>query len=103
AAVDIAAALALMAQDGRPLEAQEPDLPPLNLRERRKEQRAERSSRPKRATKEGHATYWIGVGHKDRVRPGTIVGAIANEGNLDRSAIGGVSIRTTLSVVELRE
>src|SRR5699024_6487502 len=101
AAIDIAAALALMAQDGRQLEAQEPDLPPLNLRERCKEQRAERSSRPNRATKEGHATYWIGVGHKDRVRPGNIVGAIANEGNLDISDIGDISIRPTFSLVEL--
>src|SRR5699024_1491151 len=49
AAVDIAAALALMAQDGRPLEAQEPDLPPLNLRERRKEQR-----RTKQPSETGH-------------------------------------------------
>ncbi|MDN6173430.1 MAG: DbpA RNA binding domain-containing protein, partial [Yaniella sp.] len=103
AAVDIAAALALMAQDGRPLEAKEPDLPALNLRGRRKEQGAERSSRPKRATKEGHATYWIAVGHKDKVGPGNIVGAIANEGNLDISEIGDITIRPTFSLVELPE
>lgn len=103
AAVDIAAALALMAQDGRPLEAKEPDLPPLNLRGRRKEQGAERTSRPKRATKEGHATYWIAVGHKDKVGPGNIVGAIANEGNLDISEIGDITIRPTFSLVELPE
>jgi len=103
AAVDIAAALALMAQDGRPLEAKEPDLPPLNLRGRRKEQGAERPSRPKRATKEGHATYWIAVGHKDKVGPGNIVGAIANEGNLDISEIGDITIRPTFSLVELPE
>lgn len=103
AAVDIAAALALMVQDGRPLEAEEPDLPPLNLRGRRKEQNAERTNRPKRATKAGHATYWIAVGHKDRVRPGNIVGAIANEGNLDISDIGDISIRPTFSLVELPE
>ncbi|GAA2038771.1 DEAD/DEAH box helicase [Yaniella flava] len=104
AAVDIAAALALMAQGGRPLEADEPDLPPLNLRGRRKEQQgAERGSRPKRATKEGHATYWIAVGHKDRVGPGNIVGAIANEGNLDISDIGDITIRPTFSLVELPE
>ena len=103
AAVDIAAALALMVQDGRPLEAEEPDLPPLNMRGRRKEQNAERTNRPKRATKAGHATYWIAVGHKDRVRPGNIVGAIANEGNLDISDIGDISIRPTFSLVELPE
>lgn len=104
AAVDVAAALALMVQDGRPLEAEEPDLPPLNLRGRRKEQQSgERASRPKRATKEGNATYWIAVGHKDRVGPGNIVGAIANEGNLDISEIGDITIRPTFSLVELPE
>ena len=104
AAVDVAAALALMVQDGRPLEAEEPDLPAMNMRGRRKEQQGgERSSRPKRATKEGHATYWVAVGHKDRVGPGNIVGAIANEGNLDISDIGEITIRPTFSLVELPE
>src|SRR5699024_6382480 len=58
AAVDIAAALAMMAQDGRPLEADEPDLPPMNMRGRRKEQQSgerQRGSRPKRPSKEGQA------------------------------------------------
>jgi len=105
AAVDIAAALAMMAQDGRPLEAAEPDLPPMNMRGRRKEQQqsGERSNRPKRPTKEGHATYWIAVGHKDRVGPGNIVGAIANEANIDISDIGDIQIRPTFSLVELPE
>src|SRR5699024_8074371 len=96
--------LALMVQDGRPLEAEEPDLPPMNMRGRRKEQQGgERERPPKRATKEGHATYWIAVGHKDRVGPGNIVGAIANEGNLDISDIGDITIRPTFSLVELPE
>lgn len=104
AAVDVAAALALMARDGRPLEAQEPDLPTMNMRSKRKEQQgSERGNRPKRATKEGHATYWVAVGHKDRVGPGNIVGAIANEGNLDISDIGDITIRPTFSLVELPE
>nr|WP_246057200.1 DEAD/DEAH box helicase [Enteractinococcus coprophilus] len=104
AAVDIAAALAMMAQDGRPLEAAEPDLPPMNMRGRRKEQQSgERSSRPKRPSKEGQATYWIAVGHKDRVGPGNIVGAIANEANIDTSDIGDIQIRPTFSLVELPE
>lgn len=104
AAVDVAAALALMVQDGRPLEAAEPDLPPMKDRGRRKDQQGgERTSRPKRATKEGHATYWVAVGHKDRVGPGNIVGAIANEANLDISDIGEITIRPTFSLVELPE
>lgn len=103
-AVDVAAALALMVQDGRPLEAAEPNLPPMNQRGQRKDQQGgERSSRPKRATKEGHATYWVAVGHKDRVGPGNIVGAIANEANLDISEIGEITIRPTFSLVELPE
>ena len=103
AAVDVAAVLALMVQDGRPLEAEEPDLPPMNMRGRRKEQGGERGNRQKRATKEGHTTYWIAVGHKDRVGPGNIVGAIANEANLDISDIGDIQIRPTFSLVELPE
>lgn len=103
AAVDIAAALALMVQDGRPLEAEEPNLPPMNMRGRRKEQQSSDRPQKKRATKEGHATYWIAVGHKDRVGPGNIVGAIANEGNLDISDIGDITIRPTFSLVELPE
>ena len=104
AAVDIAAALAMMAQDGRPLEAQEPDLPPMNMRGRRKEQQSgDRPNRPKRPSKEGQATYWIAVGHKDRVGPGNIVGAIANEANIDISDIGDIQIRPTFSLVELPE
>lgn len=104
AAVDVAAVLALMVQDGRPLEAEEPDLPPMNMHGRRKEQQGgERGNRQKRATKEGHTTYWIAVGHKDRVGPGNIVGAIANEANLDISDIGDIQIRPTFSLVELPE
>src|SRR5699024_3427815 len=52
AAVDIAAALAMMVQNGRPLEAEEPDLPPMTMRGRRKEQQAGgQGGRPRRASK----------------------------------------------------
>ena len=48
-------------------------------------------------------SYWIAVGHKDRVRPGNIVGAIANEGNIAVPDIGEITIRPTFSLVELPE
>ncbi|AXR72965.1 DEAD/DEAH box helicase [Auritidibacter ignavus] len=107
AAVDVAAALAMMAQDGRPLFAEEPDLPPMKL-DRGKKNRTARGHRKNHdrgvaTPADGKATYWIAVGHKDRVRPGNIVGAIANEANLDAREIGDISIRPTHSLVELPE
>lgn len=49
----------------------------------------------------GNATYWIAVGHQDRVRPGNIVGALANEVGLPASAIGAIDLRGNHSLVEL--
>ncbi|TVS10410.1 MAG: DEAD/DEAH box helicase [Wenzhouxiangella sp.] len=47
------------------------------------------------------ATYRIEVGHVHGVKPGNIVGAIANEGGLDAAAIGRVAIRDQFSLVDL--
>ncbi len=43
------------------------------------------------------------VGRKDGVKPGQIVGAIANEGNIESKYIGEISIFDTFSVVDLPE
>ena len=43
------------------------------------------------------------VGRKDGVKPGQIVGAIANEGNIESKYIGEISIFETFSVVDLPE
>ncbi len=45
--------------------------------------------------------YRIEVGHKHGVRPGNIVGAIANEINLDSQDIGHISINDLYSTVDL--
>jgi ATP-dependent RNA helicase DeaD len=47
------------------------------------------------------ATYRIAVGKRHKVEPRQIVGAIANEGGLDRSAFGHIDIRGDHSFVEL--
>ena len=47
------------------------------------------------------ATYRISLGHRHRVSPAQIIGAIANEGGLDRSAFGKIDIYRDHSVVEL--
>jgi ATP-dependent RNA helicase DeaD len=50
---------------------------------------------------QGFATYRIAVGKRHKVSPGAIVGAIANEGGLNRSDFGHISIRPDHSLVEL--
>jgi len=51
----------------------------------------------------GFATYWIAVGHSHQVKPGNIVGAIANEAGLDAAHIGRINIRTNDTLVDLPE
>ncbi len=53
------------------------------------------------ATEEGKRTYRIEVGHEHGVKPGNIVGAIANEAGLDSQFIGRVSIRDHYSLIDL--
>jgi ATP-dependent RNA helicase DeaD len=98
-AEDVAAALAVLAQDGRPLlmEPEPPSAPrPADERPRRRDDRPrrQRSTAPL-------ASYRIAVGRRQRVEPRQIVGAIANEGGLDRSDFGSIDIRTDHSIVEL--
>uniref|UniRef100_UPI0035620F4D DbpA RNA binding domain-containing protein n=1 Tax=Nocardioides sp. TaxID=35761 RepID=UPI0035620F4D len=47
------------------------------------------------------ATYRINVGKRHKVEPRQIVGAIANEGGLQRKDFGAISIRPDFSLVEL--
>ena len=61
------------------------------------------SQRPLRAhaTEDGKRTYRIEVGHEHGVKPGNIVGAIANEAGLDSQFIGRLSIRDHYSLIDL--
>lgn len=45
--------------------------------------------------------YRIEVGKKDRVKPGSIVGAIAGEGGIDGRDIGNIEIYLTFSLVDI--
>ena len=94
---DIAAALAVLSRDGAEFLMTEP--PP----EKRKE-RPERGERPERAPRprrDDLATYRVAVGKKHKVGPGSIVGALANEGGLHRSDFGHITIKSDFSLVEL--
>ncbi|WP_167099040.1 DEAD/DEAH box helicase [Mycobacterium sp. DL592] len=93
---DIAAALALQSRDGAEFLMTEP--PPEKRKER--PEREERERAPRR-TRDDLATYRIEVGKRHKVGPGSIVGAIANEGGLHRSDFGHITIKVDHSLVEL--
>lgn len=80
-------------------------------REERHE-RQERAAKPPRSTKpavrgarpaEPFARLYIGAGRKLKVRPGDIVGAIANEAGLEGSRIGAIQVFDRHSIVEVPE
>jgi ATP-dependent RNA helicase DeaD len=45
--------------------------------------------------------YRIAVGRRDGVKPGSIVGAVANEGNIDSQYIGCINIYDSFSTIDL--
>ncbi len=71
-------------------------------------ERSERPSLPKkerifRAADPGMRTYRIEVGYEHGVKPGNIVGAVANEANLEAKNIGRIEIYNEYSVLDLPE
>ena len=105
---DVAAALAVLNQDGPLLLKPEPPAPPRHERSDRPV--SDRPDRPvrERVERTGRkeptgpmATYRISVGRRHKVQPGAIVGAIANEGGLGRGDFGHIDIQADHSLVEL--
>lgn len=88
---DIAAAIAVLAQDGEPLL-----LDPEPVRQ-------ERPEKERRGPREDMVRWRINVGRKQGVEPRQIVGALANEGGLRRGDFGRIEIKSTFSLVELPE
>ena len=70
-------------------------------RDRGGERRERRSDRPARAPEENMQRYRVEVGHRDRVKPGNLVGAIAGETGLQGRAIGRIQIFDNHSFVDL--
>jgi ATP-dependent RNA helicase DeaD len=58
---------------------------------------------PRSAPEPGMETYRIEVGHAHGVKPGNIVGAIANEAELDSKYIGRIDIHDDHSILDLPE
>jgi ATP-dependent RNA helicase DeaD len=110
--IDIAAALASLGQGAMPLllkggrgaeEAARVERPaPRAEAAPPRAPEKERPSRPKSAA--GHMeTFRIEVGSNDGIKPGNIVGAIANEAGIEGVHIGRVDIREDHSFVDLPE
>ncbi len=118
-ALEIAAALAKLVQGDTPLLIQ----PPKRVRERDEERgersersnrrerersprerddRKERSNKPRRSAGDIEMELFrIEVGHKHGVKPGNIVGAIANETGIDGDHIARIKIEEEYSTVQL--
>ncbi len=109
-AIEIAAALARQLQGDTPLLLEPPKERPKPARFERPEQ-ADRPARRPRPAQEigtrppevGMETFRIEAGHAHGVQPGNIVGAIANEADLESRYIGRIDIRDDYSLVDLPE
>jgi len=112
---DLAAALLFMAQKDQPLNVakQFPEIREPHARGERPDRhgdrparfergdRPERAPRPRREMQGNYNTYRIEVGKEHGVRAGDIVGAIANEANIDSQFIGNIKLFDHFSTVEL--
>jgi ATP-dependent RNA helicase DeaD len=113
-AIEIAAALAKMARGNTPLlldknkkaaadeswERPERNVGS-NVRFERERERAPQREYQPRTAEVGMQTYRIAVGHEHGVKPGNIVGAIANEANIESKYIGRIDIRDEYSLLDL--
>ncbi|WP_413432003.1 DEAD/DEAH box helicase [Crateriforma spongiae] len=111
----IAAALAFQSQRGRSFLAKDLPTAPEKNRQASRERNdrndsfgddsSRRSGPPRRLgpVRKGMSRYRIEVGRRDRVKPGNIVGAIANEGGIDGQFIGPMLIHDTFTILDLPE
>jgi ATP-dependent RNA helicase DeaD len=117
-AVEIAAALAKLARGDVPLLLEKPDraakaapvweerparAPRADapMRQERGEAPAFKRERVARPAEEGMGTFRIEVGHSHGVKPGNIVGAIANEAGIESKYIGRIEIYDDYSTLDL--
>jgi len=110
APIKIAAALAQMANSDQPLLLKEAPQRAKKSRDRnehepargkRDKNTAGRKSSMPDAPEENMERFRIEAGYKDKVGPGNIVGAIANEAGLESKYIGAIEIYESYSLVDL--
>ncbi len=93
------ALLALAVRDPGPVAGEEPERLTEDFGSER-EGRPRKERQPRRQMKNS-VRYRVEVGHKDRVKPGAIVGALTHEGGLSGSDLGHIDIFPTFSLVEI--
>ena len=101
---EVAAAALKLAQENEGADDDDTDIPTFTDRQRtRQEKRGERTRSDRMGDPEpGMTRIFIGAGRFAGIRPGDIVGAIANEAGISSKAIGAIEIsdRFTLAEVE---
>lgn len=121
--LDVAAAIARLVQGNKPLFLDEKnDGRMMERREREPREKRERGDRPERGDRGERGRkalpearpkplkgqpdvemerYIVSVGYDDGLRPGNLVGAVANEAELESRFIGHIEILETFSVIDL--
>ncbi|MES9955608.1 MAG: DEAD/DEAH box helicase [Sedimenticola sp.] len=109
-ALEIAAALAKLVQgdqpmllSSKPVKASRAERSERRQEEGREKRRERPQRKPENPPEEGMERFRIEVGHNHEVKPGNIVGAIANEAGLDSQYIGHIRIFDDHSLVDLPE
>lgn len=99
------AAALLMLKEGKKLISKDTPEKPLRADEPRREKsnKGERRNKEAKAPEAGMERFRIEVGHDDQVQPGNIVGAIANEAQIDSQHIGHIKIYDRFSLIDLPE
>lgn len=94
--------LALAVRDPGPVAGEEPERLTVDVSPERGEGRRQRDRGPhQRRPLDNAVRYRVEVGHRDRVKPGAIVGALTHEGGLRGSDLGHIDIYPTFSLVEI--
>lgn len=100
--MDVACAAVSLANRAVNGTGDEEEIPAPTFFDRPKRERA-RASRLTETPEAGMSRIFIGAGHKSGVRPGDIVGAIANEAGIASRKIGAIEITESFTLVEVEK
>ena len=111
--IDLAAALASLYQGKKPLFLSENEQRPARREREPRESREPRERGPRKSAPDAQARplkgkpdvemerFWVGIGYDHGLKPGNLVGAIANEADIESAFIGHIEISDFFTVVDL--